>query len=326
MARAFVDLHCHSAASLRFACPSPPTSFARPPQRRADAPRDHGPRADRRRAARPRRPRARRPAPIIVGEEVRTADGDMIGLFLEQQRPARPVGRSRRCRRSRAGRPGRAAAPVRPLPRFESQDGGHARGARPRGRLHRGPQRPAVGRRQRAGRGARAGARPAGRRRLDAHSPMEVGVAYTVLDGTLRRRDGLLARPRRARDIVPGRASYFVRLLTPLAKVANACAGIAAIRPAGRPGATARATAVSEPVDGRTTSEGGRRRPDRRIDRWSRHPRSTTSTGRHCPLTLEGAGDRRPPSPRSRSPAAAPPADDHLDRRAARRSSCSSCT
>jgi predicted metal-dependent phosphoesterase TrpH len=58
----------------------------------------------------------------------------------------------------------------------------------------------------------------------DAHSVMEVGVAYTVLDGDPSTPAGLLAALGSA-DIIPGRASYFVRLWTPVAKGVNRVRG-----------------------------------------------------------------------------------------------------
>lgn len=58
----------------------------------------------------------------------------------------------------------------------------------------------------------------------DAHSIMEVGVAYTALDGDPSTPDGLLAALASA-EIVPGRASYLIRLWTPVAKGVNRLRG-----------------------------------------------------------------------------------------------------
>jgi predicted metal-dependent phosphoesterase TrpH len=68
----------------------------------------------------------------------------------------------------------------------------------------------------------------------DAHSVLEVGVAYTALDGDPSTPDGLLAALT-APSLVPGRASYFVRLLTPVAKGIQRLRGNGRIRP-GSPG------------------------------------------------------------------------------------------
>jgi hypothetical protein len=51
----------------------------------------------------------------------------------------------------------------------------------------------------------------------DAHSVVEVGVAYTAMDGDPSTPAGLLAALPSS-EIVPGRASYLVRLWTPVAK------------------------------------------------------------------------------------------------------------
>jgi PHP-associated len=52
----------------------------------------------------------------------------------------------------------------------------------------------------------------------DAHTVLEVGVAYTVLDGDPSTPAGLLAALTTA-QLVTGRASLAVRLWTPIAKV-----------------------------------------------------------------------------------------------------------
>jgi len=52
----------------------------------------------------------------------------------------------------------------------------------------------------------------------DAHSTLELGVAYVVLDGDPSTPDGLLAALPSA-ELVTGRATYFVRAVTPIAKV-----------------------------------------------------------------------------------------------------------
>ena len=58
----------------------------------------------------------------------------------------------------------------------------------------------------------------------DAHSVVEVGVAYTVLDGNPSTAEGLLAALTNV-SLVPGRASYIVRTLTPIAKIVNRARG-----------------------------------------------------------------------------------------------------
>ena len=64
----------------------------------------------------------------------------------------------------------------------------------------------------------------------DAHSVLEVGVAYTALDGDPSTPAGLLAALASA-EIVPGRASYVIRLWTPVAKAVNRLRGNRRIHP-----------------------------------------------------------------------------------------------
>jgi len=64
----------------------------------------------------------------------------------------------------------------------------------------------------------------------DAHSIMEVGVAYTALDGDPSTPAGLLAALPSA-EIIPGRATFFVRLWTPVAKGVNRLRGNGRVEP-----------------------------------------------------------------------------------------------
>ena len=61
---------------------------------------------------------------------------------------------------------------------------------------------------------------------------IEVGVAYTALDGDPSTPAGLLAALADASSSCPGRATYFVRLWTPVAKVVNRLRGNGRVRPA----------------------------------------------------------------------------------------------
>ena len=58
----------------------------------------------------------------------------------------------------------------------------------------------------------------------DAHTVMEVGVAYTVLPGDPSTAAGMLAALANA-ELVRGRASYAVRLWTPVAKLLQQARG-----------------------------------------------------------------------------------------------------
>ena len=64
----------------------------------------------------------------------------------------------------------------------------------------------------------------------DAHSIIELGVATTVLPGAFSTAQEFLALLPQA-EITPGRASYYVRLWTPLAKLVNRVQGNGRIRP-----------------------------------------------------------------------------------------------
>jgi predicted metal-dependent phosphoesterase TrpH len=58
----------------------------------------------------------------------------------------------------------------------------------------------------------------------DAHSVMEIGVAYVALDGDPSTPDGLLAALTSA-ELVTGRATIFVRAVTPVAKLVQRARG-----------------------------------------------------------------------------------------------------
>ena len=141
---------------------------------------------------------------VIVGEEVKTADGDLICLFLERGHPARAVGRGDDRRGARAGR----ASSGIPHP-FD----------RLRGSLLRDERLAALGASvdwvetpQRAASSGAGNERAAAYARehglpgvavSDAHSILEVGVAYTELDG--RPIDG--RRPARGAATSPASSS-----------------------------------------------------------------------------------------------------------------------
>ena len=169
----------------------------------------------------------------------RRADGDLICVFLERADPARAVAPSRpspRCAQQGGlvGHP----APVRPAARLAAagrEDGG-ARRAR---RLGRGPQRPARRQRQRAGGRVRRASTDCPAWPSPTRTPsLEVGVAYT----RARRRPVDAGRAARGaadrRELVPGRATYFVRLVDAVAKLVQRTRGNGRIQPrrsSGRP-------------------------------------------------------------------------------------------
>jgi len=224
---AYVDLHCHTRAS--FDSLASPEAVVRAAVDRGLthlAITDH----DRIDGAL----RAREVAPdgltIIVGEEVKTADGDLIAVFLERAvAPGRPARETIAEVREQGGLVGIP----HPFDRY-------------RGSMLNDPGLEGIGElvdwveahnarivggtgNERAAQFARELGLP-GVAVSDAHSTLEVGVAYTILDGDPSTPAGLLAALAGlgAGELVRGRATYFVRLWTPLAK------GVQRIRGNGR--------------------------------------------------------------------------------------------
>ncbi|HEX2754663.1 MAG TPA: PHP domain-containing protein [Candidatus Limnocylindrales bacterium] len=232
MTRAFVDLHTHSRAS--FDSLAVPASLVRAAASRGLthlAITDH----DRIDGALEGRERAAETDPgltVIVGEEVRTADGDLICLFLEQ---AIPPGLPAEEAIARARDQGALVGVPHPFDRFRGSLLRDARMERLAGLvdwIETHNARVAVGKgNQLAAEFAVEHGLP-GIAVSDAHSSFEVGVAYTVLDGDPSTAAGLLAALSSA-ELMTGRASMYVRLLTPLAKVVQRARGNGRIEPTG---------------------------------------------------------------------------------------------
>ena len=176
----FVDLHCHTSAS--FDCLASPESQVRAAAKRGLthlAITDH----DRIDGALRARDAAPAGLTVIVGEEIKTADGDLVAVFLERVvapgRPARETIEEVRAQGGLVGIP-------HPFDKY-------------RGSMLNDPRLEAIGgmvdwveahnARVVAGSGnqrAAAFARELGLPGVavsDAHSTVEVGVAYTVVDG-----------------------------------------------------------------------------------------------------------------------------------------------
>ncbi|MFL5679719.1 MAG: PHP-associated domain-containing protein [Chloroflexota bacterium] len=230
--RSFLDLHCHTRAS--FDSLAAPASVVRAAAERGLthlAITDH----DRIDGALEAREAAPAELTVIVGEEIRTAEGDLVGVFLDRAIP-----------------PGLSAA--------EAIDAVHEQGGlvgiphpfdRFRGSLLRDARMAALGplvdwvevhNARLLGGGndlaadfARAHGLP-GVAVSDAHSVLEVGVAYSAVDGDPSTPDGLRAALQSV-EIVPGRASYIVRALTPVAKVVQRARGNARVPVGGNAGA-----------------------------------------------------------------------------------------
>lgn len=220
--RAFVDLHCHTRAS--FDSLADPIKSARAAARRGLthlAITDH----DRIDAAVEARDAAPEGLTVIVGEEVKSADGDMIAVFL---REAIPPGLSAMETIAAVREQGGLVGIPHPFDRFRGfgRDGGpdleqiaaqidwvEAYNAR------------VVG-----GNANEQAALFAHEHNLpgvagsDAHTVLEVGVAYTAMEGDPGTPEGLLAALGTA-ELLTGRASYYVRLWTPMAKLIQSLTG-----------------------------------------------------------------------------------------------------
>jgi len=229
--RAFADLHTHSRAS--FDSLASPASLVRTAARHGLthlAITDH----DRIDGALEAREQAAAVAPeltVIVGEEVRTADGDLICLFLEE---AIPPGLPAEDAIARARAQGGLVGVPHPFDRFRGSLLRDARVERLAGQVDWIETHNA---RVAFGNGNRLAAEFAHDHGLpgiavsDAHSSFEVGVAYTVLEGDPSTPAGLLATLSTA-ELMTGRASFYIRLLTPLAKVIQRARGNGRIEPA----------------------------------------------------------------------------------------------
>jgi len=219
--RAFAELHCHTSAS--FDCLASPESVVRAAASRGLthlAITDH----DTIDGALRGRDAAPAGLTVIVGEEIRTADGDLIALFLER---AVAPHQSAQATIDEVRAQGGLVGIPHPFDRF-------------RGSLLKDPRLEAMGAlvdwvevhnarvvggngNERAADFARELGLP-GVAVSDAHSTLEVGVAYTVLDGDPSTPAGLLAALTSV-ELVRGRSSYIVRLLTPVSKLVNRARG-----------------------------------------------------------------------------------------------------
>jgi predicted metal-dependent phosphoesterase TrpH len=237
--RAFADLHTHSRAS--FDSLASPLSLVRTAARHGLthlAITDHD-RIDGALEARERAAAEGLAVTVIVGEEVRTADGDLVCLFLDE---AIPPGLPAEEALAIARTQGALVGVPHPFDRFRGSLLRDARMERLAPQVdwietHNARIMGGAGN-QTAAEFARANDLP-GIAVSDAHSSFEIGVAYTALDGDPSTPAGLLAALRGA-ELVTGRASFYVRLLTPLAKVVQRSRGNGRIPPSGDPAAAIR--------------------------------------------------------------------------------------
>jgi hypothetical protein len=224
--RAFIDLHCHTSAS--FDCLSRPAHVVRAAAARGLTHlviTDHD-RIDGALAARDLAPSG---LTVIIGEEIRTSDGDLIAAFVETAvAPGMSAIDTVAAIRAQGGLVGI------PHP-FDRLRGSLLKDARMEALvplvdwMETHNSRLVGGGNERAATFAFDHDLP-GVAVSDAHSVMEVGVAYTALDGDPSTAAGLLSALGTA-EIVPGRASYAVRLWTPLAKGIQRARGNRRIEP-----------------------------------------------------------------------------------------------
>ena len=227
MTRAFIDLHCHSKGS--FDCLSDPRDIVKAASDRGLTHvviTDHD-RIDVAVAAREIAPAG---LTVIVGEEVKTSDGDLICVFLDR---AIPPGLSAVETIAAVREQGGLVGIPHPFDRMRGSvlrdasmaslaplvDWVETHNARVVGHGNEDAQAFAL---EHGLPGVAVS---------DAHSIMEVGVAYTALDGDPSTAAGLLAALSSV-EIIPGRATFFVRLWTPIAKGVNRIRGNGRIRPA----------------------------------------------------------------------------------------------
>jgi predicted metal-dependent phosphoesterase TrpH len=231
-ARVFIDLHCHTSAS--FDSLATPASVVRAAASRGLthlAVTDH----DRIDGALEARDRAAAEAPglaVLIGQEIRTTTGDLIGLFLDEAiEPGLAASEAIAAVRAQGGLVGIA----HPFDRFRGSLGRTEAAALEtiaglvdwieawNARLIIGD-----GNVRAAELAMRLGV--PGVAVSDAHTTIEVGIAGTALEGDPSSAEGLRAALAGPRKLVTGRASAYVRLLGPAAKLVQRARGRGRVR------------------------------------------------------------------------------------------------
>jgi predicted metal-dependent phosphoesterase TrpH len=231
--RAFIDLHCHTSAS--FDSLARPEAVMRAAHSRGLthlAVTDH----DRIDAALRARDNAPEGLTVIVGEEVKTADGDLVAIFIEKLvQPGLPAVETIAAIREQGGLVG----VPHPFDRFRGY--GRKSGADLaaiaglvdwvevyNARIVGGSAN------ERAAEFAREHGLP-GLCASDSHTVLEVGVSSNAVSGDPGTPAGLLAALGDV-EMHPYHASYYVRAWTPLAKLIQSARGNGRSRAAARPG------------------------------------------------------------------------------------------
>jgi predicted metal-dependent phosphoesterase TrpH len=228
---AFIDLHCHTSASFD-SLASPRAVVAAAARRGLThlAITDH----DTIEGALEARAAAPAGLTVIVGEEVRTRDGDLVAAFLSR---AVPPGLSAAETIAAVREQGGLVGIPHPFDRF--------RGSLSKGEAIRSLEALAASvdwveswnarlmfgdGNARAAELALAAGVP-GVAVSDAHTTIEVGVASTILQGDASTPAGLKAALAAGPILAIGRATFYVRLVTPVAKVIQRLRGRRRVRP-----------------------------------------------------------------------------------------------
>jgi predicted metal-dependent phosphoesterase TrpH len=215
--RAFIDLHCHTNAS--FDSLSRPEAVVRAAAARGLthlAITDH----DRIDAALRVRDAAPPELTVIVGEEIKTADGDLVAVFLKDLiEPGMSATETIAAVREQGGLVG-VPHPFDGMRGFGRKSGAQLESIAGlvdwvevyNARVVGGSAN------EKAALFAREHGLP-GIGASDSHTVLEVGVAYNIVRGDPGTPEGLLASLAQQPDYVSGRASFYVRLWTPVAKM-----------------------------------------------------------------------------------------------------------
>ena len=227
--RAFLDLHCHTSAS--FDSLASPASVVRSAAARGIthlAITDH----DRIDGALEARERAREIEPgveVLVGEEIRSRDGDLIAVFLDEAiAPGLSAAETIAAVHERGGLVG-IPHPFDGLRGSSTMRGGAATDmgalAAAADWVEAWNARVFIGNgNQRAAELAVATGVP-GVAVSDAHTALEIGIAATVLDGDPSTAAGLRDALAGELELIMGRGSAYARLVTPLAKLVQRSRG-----------------------------------------------------------------------------------------------------
>ncbi len=175
---------------------------------------------------------------VIVGEEILSRDGDLIALFLEE---AVPPGLNAVETAAAVHDQGGLIGLPHPFDSLRASGGSRAGGAEQlldelAASVDYVETHNARAYRDSNPRAAAFAARHElpGVAVSDAHSLMELGVAGITLPGPFTSAAGLLELLSDA-TLIPGRASYYIRLWTPIARVVNRLRGNRRVRPVASP-------------------------------------------------------------------------------------------